>query len=285
MADDELRPSPGATVWIGPADVDRAEDRAGVGVVHGRGGARPDVVGAHQVLGRVDLHRRVDGQRGAHRVGADRRPRTSAMPGDEPDRVGRAQQAGGPLAPEDRAVGVGDQHDVHGLVGDAHQRAAQQRHHLAERVRGAHAGHVVVAVDDGRGVPVGVDVRGEAALPRLGDERAGDRAGRRPRSRRRRPRAAHGPAPQDRSGDRDRRPAAGFSTATPARVRRGGSSRCTAPAFVISTPGTVAAPPTPPSSPPSSRAATAPSRVQRRGNVTAAYRPASTHRAMPGGRQ
>ena len=121
-------------------DVDRAEDQAGVGVVHGRRRARPDVVGAHQVLGRVDLHGRVDGQRGAHRVGADRRL-GHAEAGGEAGRVGRVQQPGGALAPEDRAVGVGDQHDVHGLVGDAHERAAQERHHLVERVRRAQVGH------------------------------------------------------------------------------------------------------------------------------------------------
>ena len=80
----------------------------------------------------------------------------------------------GTLAPEDRAVRVGDDHDVHGLVRDAHQRAAQQGQDGAERVRGADTVEVGGPVDDGRVVPVRVDVRGEAALPRVGDERARD---------------------------------------------------------------------------------------------------------------
>ena len=151
-------------------DVDRAEDQAGVGVVHGRRGARPDVVGAHEVLGRVDRHRRVDGQRGAHGVGADRRL-GHAEAGGEAGRVGRVQQPGGAFAPEDRAVGVGDQHDVHGLVGDAHEGAAQERHHVVERVAVAQVGHLVVAVHRPGHPPVGVDVRGQAPFPRRADER------------------------------------------------------------------------------------------------------------------
>ena len=61
------------------------------------------------------------------------------MPGASPTASAAAQQAARALAPEDRAVRVGDDHDVHGLVRDAHQRAAQQGEHGAERVRGAHA--------------------------------------------------------------------------------------------------------------------------------------------------
>ena len=145
-------------------DVDRAEDQAAVGVVHGRGRARPDVVGPHQVLGRMDLDGCVDGERGAHRVGADRRL-GHAEAGGKARRVGVVQQPGGALAPEDRAVGVGDQHDVHGLVGDAHEGAAQERHHIVERVCGAQVGHLVVAVHRPGHAPVGVDVRGQAPFP------------------------------------------------------------------------------------------------------------------------
>ena len=155
----------------GARDVDGAQDRAGVRVVHRRGGAGPRVVGAHQVLGRVDRDRRVHGERGAHRVGADGvLGPTGAR--DQAHLVGRAEHRRGALAPQDQAVGVGDDHDVHRLVGDAHERAAQQRHHRVERVRLPQGRDVLLAEDDGRRAPVRVDVGGEAALPRLGHEGA-----------------------------------------------------------------------------------------------------------------
>ncbi len=134
------------------------------------------VDGAHEVLGGVDLDRLVDGECRAHRVRPDGvlRPAHARR---EPDRVGRAEQAAGTFAPQDRPVRVGHDHDVHGLVRDAHQRAAQQREDGAERVRGPDPVDVGGLVDDGRVVAVGVDVGGEAAPPRVGDERARDGAG------------------------------------------------------------------------------------------------------------
>ena len=94
------------------------------------------------------------------------------VPGCSPTSSAAMQQPGCALAPEDGAVGVGDEHDVHGLVGDAHERAAQERHHRVERVRRAQVGQFGVLHDHGRGALVGVDLRGEAPLPRLGHERA-----------------------------------------------------------------------------------------------------------------
>jgi hypothetical protein len=70
-------------------------------------------------------------------------------------------------------VGVGDQHDVHRVVGDGAQRAAQHRQAGAERVRRAQVGQLVGGEDDRRRPVVGVDVRGQAAPPRLRDHRAG----------------------------------------------------------------------------------------------------------------
>ena len=113
----------------------------------------------------------VDGERGAHRVRADRvfRPAHARR---QPDGIGRAQQAARALAPQDGPVRVGDDHDVHGLVRDAHQRAAQQRQDGSERVRGPDPVEVGGPVDDGRVEAVRVDAGGQAAAPRLGDERA-----------------------------------------------------------------------------------------------------------------
>ena len=176
------------------ADVDGADQRAGVRVVDGRGRAGPGVDGADQVLGGVDLHRPVDGERGAHRVRADR-VFGPAHARREPDGVGRAQQAARALAPQDRPVRVGDDHDVHGLVRDAHQRAAQQRQDGPERVRGRgpRRGRRPGGRRAGRGGPgrrgrpgCGATTRRRASAARSGRRRR--------RARRRRPRATPGPA-------------------------------------------------------------------------------------------
>ena len=58
--------------------VDHAEQLAGRGVVHRRRRARPAVQQPVEVLGREDLHGMVERERGADRVGADRRSRCTA---------------------------------------------------------------------------------------------------------------------------------------------------------------------------------------------------------------
>ena len=140
---------------------------------------------------------------------------------------------------------------MHGLVGDAHQRAAQQRHHLVERVRGAQVGELGVPVRR----PAGVRRSGSTWAARLrchdvGDQRArGGCGGRSPGARRRTPRAACGRA---RPG---RREVPVTRRAAPPRPRPSSAPRDVA-----------AAPPDSHHHAPSQRAATTgPSRVQRPG--------------------
>jgi hypothetical protein len=75
------------------------------------------------------------------------------------------QQPESTFPPQDGALGVGHEHDVHGLVGDAHEGAVQQRHDLAQRMRRAQVGQVGVADHHGGCAPVRVDLRGQAASP------------------------------------------------------------------------------------------------------------------------
>ncbi len=153
------------------ADVDRADLGAGVGVVDRGGRAAPGLVGTDQVLGRVDLDGSVDRQRGAHRVGANRVLGPAGALA-QADRVGPQGHVGGSLPPQDRAVRVGDDHDVVRRVGDVDQHLAQQRDHRVERVGRAYVGHVVRGVDQRGPEVVGIDVGGQRPAPRLGDQRA-----------------------------------------------------------------------------------------------------------------
>jgi hypothetical protein len=91
------------------ADVDDAEQLAGARVVDRCGRAVPGVLLLLEVLRREELDRRLLGQRGPDRVGADRRlgPHRALA---EPEPVGVEPHGGRPLAPEDHAVGVGDDH-------------------------------------------------------------------------------------------------------------------------------------------------------------------------------
>jgi hypothetical protein len=79
------------------------------------------VVGADEVLGGEDLHRRVLGQRGTDRVGTDG-PLGPAGALGEAQRVGPVPHAGRSLPPQQHAVGVGDDHDVPRVLGDGGQR-------------------------------------------------------------------------------------------------------------------------------------------------------------------
>ena len=71
-----------------------------------------------EVLGGEQLHRRGLGQRGADRVGAHH-PLGPHGPLAEAEPVGAQPHPGGPLAPEDHAVGVGDDHEEARGVRDA----------------------------------------------------------------------------------------------------------------------------------------------------------------------
>ena len=116
----------------GPADVDDTQQLAAARVVHGAGGAGPAVVAADEVLGGEDLHRRVLGQRGADRVGADR-PLGPAGALGEAQRVGPVPHPGRSLAPQQHAVRVGDDHDVPGVLGHRGQRGPQLGQHLVQQ--------------------------------------------------------------------------------------------------------------------------------------------------------
>ena len=115
-----------------PADVDDAEQLTGAGVVHRARGARPHVVGAHEVLGREHLHRRGLGQGRADGVGADHALRPG-RPLGEPEPVGAVAHRGGALPPQQHAVGVGDHHDVAGVLGHRRERRTQLGQHPLQR--------------------------------------------------------------------------------------------------------------------------------------------------------
>ena len=148
-------------------EVDGADRLAGVRVVDRGRGAGELVVLRDEVLRGVDLHRRVRGQGGAHRVGA-RGVLAPAEALGELEVVGDVQHPGGALAPEDVALRVGDDHDVHRLVGDLEQRGAQDGEHLGQRVRLADRIELAVVEDPGGRAVVRVDVRGERAAPGVG---------------------------------------------------------------------------------------------------------------------
>jgi hypothetical protein len=126
---------------------------------------------ADQVLGRVDLHRLPDGERRTHAVGADLVLRPDRAFGQS-DPVGLAPYIGRTLAPEDHPLGVGDDHDVRGLVGDRGQRLAQYRQDGAERVVLADAFDGVGVDDHRRRVQAGIDRGGQRPLPGRRDQRA-----------------------------------------------------------------------------------------------------------------
>ena len=153
----------------GPADVDHAEHLAGARVVDGAGGARPDVVGAHEVLGGEHLHGRALGQRGADRVAADHAFRPVGALG-EAQRVGAVADRGGALPPEQHPVGVGDDHDVPRVLGHRRQRGTEFGQHALQR--GAHPPllDLVVGQRAGRVTEVGIDALSPRPHPGARDE-------------------------------------------------------------------------------------------------------------------
>ena len=130
--------------------IDRTDRLPGVGVVDRGRRAGEAVVLRDQVLRGVDLHRGARGQRGAHRVGAGGVLAPAEALG-QLDVVGDVQHPGRALAPQDVPRGVGDDHDVHRLVGDLEQRRAQDRQHRRERVGLAQGGELAVVEDVGQG--------------------------------------------------------------------------------------------------------------------------------------
>ena len=86
-------------------EVDYPEALARVGIVDRSSGASPFVHGLGEVLGREDLDRMVDGERGAHRVGPDGLFGPGRSDG-ELDSLGPVEDVGIALDPQDRAVRV-----------------------------------------------------------------------------------------------------------------------------------------------------------------------------------
>ena len=174
----------------GPAHVDHAQQLTGPRVVHRARGARPHVVGADEMLRGEDLDRGVLGERGADRVGADHALGPVRALG-EAQRVGATAYPAGTLPPEQHAVGVGDDHDVTGVLGDRGQRRAQLGKHPGERRAGPDAARPRRrrpgrAGRRGRGRPPG-----PAPAARTGRRGGGDRPG---DGRRRAARCARAPA-------------------------------------------------------------------------------------------
>jgi hypothetical protein len=164
-------------VWVHGAhparEVDHAEHAAGVGIVDRGRRARPRLHDLVEVLGGEHLNRMVGGECGADRV----RPRPALAP-QRPDRevhrVGRRQpDARRAFEPQQRPVGVADDHQVRGVVGDPGEALAHERRDREQRVDLPTRRDLVVVghgwrraarrrVDAGRGRP----------LPGVGDRAA-----------------------------------------------------------------------------------------------------------------
>ncbi|GAA4257908.1 hypothetical protein GCM10022255_076540 [Dactylosporangium darangshiense] len=112
----------------------------------------------------------VDGDRGTGRVGAG----VGLVPvraGDEVHALGPAHDGRVPLDPQQPALRVADRHQVVAVLGEAAEQVAEQRQHVAQRVRAAVVLQlIVVQADRDRGV--GVEAAGGAAPPRVGDHLA-----------------------------------------------------------------------------------------------------------------
>ena len=153
----------------GTRDVDDAEQRPGARVVHGGRGAVPGVLPLLEVLRREQLHRGLLREGRADRVGAHVVLGPEGTLG-EPETVGLPQHARRPLAPEDGAVGVGDDDDEAGRLGDGGEDRADLVDDEGERRAVAPA--LDLAPREGvAGVGVrGVEADREDALPRPGDQ-------------------------------------------------------------------------------------------------------------------
>jgi hypothetical protein len=153
-------------------DVDDDEQCAVLGVVDGRRRAGPVVLHAYQVLGGEDLHRVIQRDRRADRVGPGRalRPAHALYEGDG---LGHQLHARVPLEPQHVPVGVGDHEHLLGVGGhDPAEHVAQQRYHGGERMARAQLGHVVGGELERRVVVLGVDARVQRPLPRRPDQLA-----------------------------------------------------------------------------------------------------------------
>ena len=149
----------GCTVLIRLVRSITPSTRAGVGVVHRGGRARPRLHDLVEVLGGEHLHRVVGGQRGADRVRA-----RAALAPQRPDREvhrvrGREPDARRALEPQQRPVGIADHHQVRGVVGDPGEALADERRDRHERVDLPARRDLVVVGDRRRGAARASDRR------------------------------------------------------------------------------------------------------------------------------
>ena len=177
------------------ADVDGADQRAGVRVVHGRGRAGPGVDGADQVLGGVDLHRARRRRARCPSRSCRWRLRTSACPARARPSRPRAAGCGAPsrhrIVPSASVTIMTCTASSAMLTSVLRSSGRTAPSGCADRTPSRSAARWTT----GGSTAVRVDVGGQAAAPRVGDERARGGAGRRRRrARRRRPRATPGPA-------------------------------------------------------------------------------------------
>ena len=154
---------------LGPAgQVDGAEQRARGGVVHGRRGAAPRLHDAGEVLGAADLQFAVEGQRRARRVG----PGAALAPvgaGHEVHRLGLAARVAVALDPQQRAVGGGDGDDDAGVGGVVDSSRRMTGSAGASGCAARISSSAAATAEAGAAADVGVDARGQAAPPALGD--------------------------------------------------------------------------------------------------------------------
>ena len=159
---------------IAPGDVDRAERRAGLGIVDRRSRALPAVHRGAVMLGREDLDGGVRGQRGPDRVGAGRRL-APPVPGPEADSLRRPQHVRMAVGPQQAAVSVGNDDDVLRLVEQVAERVLENLGHPRQRVL-APAVACFGRLEQERGAGLaGIDPRLRAAFPGVGDHTADDR--------------------------------------------------------------------------------------------------------------
>ncbi len=152
-------------------EVDRADQRAGDGIVHRRRGATPRLNDAREVLRAADLQLGVEGERRAGRVRSGP-ALTPVRAWHEVHRLGFADRIAIALDPEQRAVGRGHRDDDAGVGRVLDQQPTDDRKRRRQRVGGA---HVVEGDGDGcrlRSAAVGVDASGQAAAPAVGDDGA-----------------------------------------------------------------------------------------------------------------
>ena len=154
---------------VAAGDVDRAEQRAGHRVVHGRRGAAPRLHRPAVVLAAVDLHEVVERERRPRRVGAgDLLGPAGTL--DEVHARRPGPQPGVALHPQHAAGGIGDRDDHPVDLGVLDEQPADHRHHRRQWMGLAVGDQVVVEQLDRRSGPVGIHPAAQAAPPRVPDD-------------------------------------------------------------------------------------------------------------------